>query len=331
MKHVLHWLIIFLVIVGLFYGFLWYESRPVYHVDFGISFSKSHAQSLGLDWQGNYLAMLNDLKPKYLRLSAPWRETEIDQGKYNTTDLDWQMALAVKTSAKVTLVIGQKAPRWPECHVPAWTNNLNNNDYRLALFSYIKYLVEHYKNNPALEIWQVENEPYISFQFGECAKYDKDVVKAEINLVKSLDKDHKIIVTDSGELSTWNQSAQAADLFGTTIYRIVRTPQGWLWGYDWLPPAFYWLKAEFWGRRMGDFYVSELQAEPWFTNGNPLNTPIAEQEKTMNSKRLQNHLNFVEHIGVPRAYLWGVEWWYWMKEKQNDARYWEIVKQAVQS
>lgn len=329
MRHFIHWTILILFILGIGYGFLWYASRETYHVDFGISFSKGHATTLGLDWQKSFLAMLDELKPKYLRLSAPWNEIESSQGRFETTDLDWQMAQALKARAKVTLVIGQKAPRWPECHVPSWAGELKGADYQGALFTYVKYIVERYKNHPALEIWQVENEPFIKFQFGNCTKYDMGVVKDEIGLVKLLDKEHKIIVTDSGELSTWGESIKAADLFGTTIYRIVRTPQGWRWSYDWLPPAFYWLKAEFWSRQMNAFYISELQAEPWFSNGNPLNTVLAEQEKTMNPERLKNHLNFAQRVGVSRAYLWGVEWWYWMKEKQNDPRYWDIVREAM--
>ncbi len=322
-------LLVILLFVLLVYGCLWFASRKIYPVEFGLSFNKNYSQSLGLDWQKNYLDMLDQLKPKYLRLAAPWSEVESIPGNFKTENLDWQLAEALKRGVKITLEIGQKAPRWPECYVPDWANKLSDKDYQQELLVYLKFMVDKYKDYPALEIWQVENEPFISFSFGNCPKFDEGVVKNEVALVKSLDPRHQIMVTDSGELSTWQKSIKAADLFGTTIYRIVRTPGGWRWGYDWLPAAYYRIKAELWGRDLSTMYVAELQAEPWFNNNNPVDTSISEQEQTMNPDRLKGHLDFVERIGVPRAYLWGVEWWYWMKEAKGDNRYWEIIKQQL--
>lgn len=316
-----------LLILAIFYGYLWYASRQVYPVEFGISFSKEHAESLGLDWKKVYLAILDDLKPKYIRIAATWSEVESQPAKFIFDDVDWQFNEAQKKGVKILLVVGQKAPRWPECHVPGWANTLPDNQYRKKLFNYVKTVVERYKDNPAMDIWQVENEPFIRFAFGDCQHFDREIVPEEINYVHLLDLNHKILVTDSGELSSWRRASQAGDLFGTTVYRIVRTPQGWYWNYDWLPAAFYRFKAQFWGRNVKEMFVSELQAEPWFTNGNPVDTPIIEQEKSMNPDRLKKHINYVEKIGVPRAYMWGVEWWYWTREKQHDERYWNIVKE----
>jgi len=28
-------------------------------------------------------------------------------------------------------------------------------------------------------------------------------------------------------------------------------------------------------------------------------------------------------------YLWGSEWWYWLKEKQNDPKIWEEAKNLI--
>ena len=315
-----------LIILLALYGFFWLASIKSYKVDYGISFSKEHAESLGLDWKQTYLAMLDELKPKYIRVSATWSETESEKGKKNSDFVDWQMLEAAKRGVKVTLVVGQKAPRWPECHVPGWANDLKSDEYKQAAKDYVKYVVERYRNHPALEIWQVENEPYIKFRFGECENFDESLVKEEIDLVHLLDKQRKIIITDSGELSTWISASRAGDIFGTTVYRIVMSPSGRYWKYDWLPAGFYKWKAKLFGRSYEDFFVSELQAEPWFNDSNPTNTVIEEQEKTMNPERLQKHLDFVQHIGASRAYLWGVEWWYWMKEKQGDERYWDVIR-----
>jgi hypothetical protein len=255
---------------------------------------------------------------------------EKERGQFDMVALDWQMNEADKRGVKVVLVIGQKVPRWPECHIPDWAGQLTDNKYQIAVEGYIKFVVDKYKKHSALEIWQVENEPFINFVFGECKKFDKNLIAKEIALVKSLDLEHKILVTDSGELSTWRQASSAGDIFGTTIYRVVMSPNGWYWHYDWLPAGFYKLKALFWGKSGDNFMVAELQAEPWFGTGlYQVDVPIKEQEKSLNITQLKKNLDYTERIGVSRAYLWGVEWWYWMKTKQNDSRYWDLIKERI--
>lgn len=316
---------IILVILGI-YAFLWLSSIKKYPVDFGISFSPEHATSLGLDWKETYTKMLVDLKPKYIRIAAAWEYVEREKDNFDFSKIDFMMEEAKKAGTKVTLVIGQKAPRWPECFVPEWAAKMNDKDYADSLKNYIETVVKRYKDNPTLEYWQVENEPFIAFHFGDCVNFHENLVDDEIKLVNYLDQPHWVIVTDSGELGLWKKASSMGDLFGTTIYRIVRTPKGMIWTYDWLPAAFYRYKAKLMGIHLESMYVSELQAEPWFTGAGANDTSLEEQSKTMNIKRLEKHVNFVEKIGVSRAYLWGVEWWYWMSEKHEDKSYIDFVK-----
>ena len=329
MKKIMLVILIIILVLGLFLGYLWLISTKKYDVEYGISFNKQHAESLKLDWKEVYLAMLEDLKPKYIRIAATWSEVESDENQYNFSDVNWQMDMADKYGTKVVLVVGQKAPRWPECHVPEWVDGLSDEGYEKEFFDYVKHVVELYSKHPALEIWQVENEPFIKFRFGECEKFREDLVKPEIKLVKELDPNHKIIITDSGELSTWWDASRSGDLFGTTLYRIVRMPNGMVWSYGWIPPAFYRVKAEILGKNISEVFVSELQAEPWFFESDPSNTSIEEQEKTMNVSQLKKHFDYTERVGVSRAYLWGVEWWYWMKDVQGNSKYWKIVQEKM--
>lgn len=322
-------MLIILAIIIVLYGLLWLFSLKKYPVEFGVSFNKQHAEYLGLDWQKTYLAMLDELKPKYIRIAATWREVK-NGDEYNWQDVDWQINEAEKRDIRLVLVIGQKAPRWPECHVPDSVREFSDEQYEESLLDYIRQTVERYRGHKALEFWQVENEPFIGFRFGECKDFRVDLVKKEIDLVHRLDDIHWIMITDSGELSTWFKARDAGDIFGSTLYRIVRTPSGRVWTYDWLPAAFYRLKARVLGIPMERFYISELQAEPWFTDEHVGDTPIEEQEKTMNTERLEKHLDYVSRIGTSRVYLWGVEWWYWMKEKQNNTGYWDLVQKKLE-
>ncbi len=327
MTHILrNIIIIFIACIVVIYALLWLFSIKKYSVEYGISFDKDHASYLGLDWKKTYLAVIDDLKPKYIRLSAKWDEIEKARGKFDATELDWQMNEAGKRGVKVALVVGQKTPRWPECHIPKWANQLTDNKYQIAVKEYVKYVVEKYKNHPALDIWQVENEPFIDFKFGECERFDERPVAQMVDLVRSLDNKHKIMLTDSGEMGIGFRASRLSDIFGTTVYRIVKTPGGYIWKYNWLPAGLYKLKARLWGKGYENFYISELQAEPWFNGAHPNDISIAEQEKTLSVEQLQKNINYASRVGASRAYLWGVEWWYWMKEKNGDARYWELIK-----
>lgn len=320
----------FLLLLAMLYGVLWLASRRIYPIEFGISFNQNHARSLDLDWRKVYTAMLDELKPKYIRIAAMWSEVEAEPERFDFTDVDWMMKEAGERGTKVTLVIGQKAPRWPECHVPGWVNEMMSTErYSDQLKRYLTETVKRYQNHPVLELWQVENEPFIRFRFGRCERYRPELVSGEIALVRQLDSAHKIIVTDSGELSTWRRAIKAGDYFGTTVYRVVRTAKGRIVTYDWLPPAFYRWKARLLGRKMDTVFISELQAEPWFTNGGAKDTPLMVQKETMSIDRLNKNLDYAQRIGAPRAYLWGVEWWYWMKIQNNDGRYWNTVREQL--
>ena len=160
--------------------------------------------------------------------------------------------------------------------------------------------------------------------------FDSSVINSELALVRNLDKKHSIIVTDSGEISTWYEASKAGDILGTTLYRTVRTPSGMIFTYDWLPPAFYKFRAWLWGKESSSFYISELQAEPWFGGSSPEEATISEMESTLSPNRLLKNINYAKHLGASRSYFWGVEWWYFMKTVKNDSRYLDIGKNIFQ-
>jgi hypothetical protein len=320
------WVILFFLLIFIL---LWAFSFKRYNVDFGISFSKEYTQSLGLDWKETYDAIFRDLRPHYIRLAIPWSMVERESNQFNFDDIDYQINVANQNNTKVVLTIGQKVPRWPECYIPEWAETISQEDRDKELLSYIRNTVERYKGYSNLEYWQVENEPYIPFNFGECKIFNQSVVIDEVNLVHTLDPTRKIIVTDSGELSSWHKASIAGDIFGTTLYRTVQNPLGFTIRYVLLPPAFYTFRARLWDNSYDNFFVSELQAEPWFTNSNPTNTPVTIQEKTGSLKQIEKNIEYSHYVGASRVYLWGVEWWYYMMEKQNDPSYWDMIMRTL--
>lgn len=310
-------LIIILAAIIFLPRFFGKKNVPNQNMILGVSFNPGEARILGYDAGEVFRFLADDLKFKYFRLAAQWDLIEGAKGQYDFTEMDYFMNEAAKRNVKVVLAVGRKTPRWPECHLPSWASSTKYVDYRPELLKYIETVVSRYKDNPALEVWQVENEPFLAY--GSCLPLSKNDLEEEVNLIKKIDSNHKTMVTDSGELSLWWRSGKAADLFGTTMYRIIWNKYLGFWSYDWLPIDCYKFKLKLINRSPTTAWISELQAEPWLTGPNTNDTSLADQYKTINLEQLQKNIVYAQSFGVDRAYLWGGEWWYWLKSKDAAA------------
>lgn len=317
--------IIGLLIVGLLIYLFWGKAPIQKDILWGVNFSQKHTENLKLDWKKTYLAILDDLKVKNLKLIVSWDWVNGQNNEYYFNDVDWQIREAEKRNVNIMLSIGMKTGRWPECHIPVWAKNLSKYDREKAIENYLKAMVARYKDSPAVVSWQVENEPF--FPFGECPKTDISFLKKEVALVKSLDdKNRPVIVSDTGEFSLWLKPASIGDVVGTTMYRKVWSKEFHLYFNTPFPPLVY-----YWRAKLINFLYNkqvecvELQAEPW---GPVLlyDLPLAEQGKTMDLKKFQNTINFAKKTGWKNFYLWGAEWWYQMKTVYNDASIWDEAK-----
>ncbi|MDI6777726.1 MAG: cellulase family glycosylhydrolase [Patescibacteria group bacterium] len=322
-----------LLLVALVAGFFWLVRKPTGLVEnsddikWGVAFSKMFATEMGLDWREVYLATIDDLKVERMRLPIYWQDVEPEPGKYSFDDYDWMIEEAKKRNVELILVIGRKLPRWPECHAPFWADKLPEQEKQEKILAVMRKEVERYKDIPNLYLWQVDNEPFLPF--GKCTTTDKGFLDEGIGIVRRIDPNHKIMVTDSGELSIWVRAAKRADIFGTTMYRIIyKDPIGYF-KYP-LPPKFFWLKANI----VHLFYpgkpivVSELQAEPW---GPKLiyDLTLEEQKKSMSLAQFRENIEYAKRVGFPENYLWGAEWWYWLKTKHNHPEIWEAAKEVI--
>ena len=341
-------------------------------LSYGVTFSQKFSDELnggpdakvGAGWKQNYLAILDDLKVKNLRLIAYWDKIEPEEGRFGFEDLDWQVAEAEKRGAKIILVVGRKVPRWPECHEPEWARfstppgkksdffGISKSDFEEGgvfqrtslkgggentppplrgggkgvgfLLHYVEEVVKHYRSNPAIIAWQIENEPL--FPFGECGTTPISLLNQEIKLVKSL-SDKPIILTDSGELGfAWPYLAAKSDIFGTTLYRYINNRFLGDIRYSLIPAYYFRIKAWWAERVLGkQIFISELQAEPWASESLK-NIPVEWQNKKMNPEIFNEIIDYAERSGFPKAYFWGAEWWYWMKEKHGKPEMWDNAK-----
>ena len=322
-------LLLFIVVFCLI-GFLIYmftgQTEPASEIVFGVTFSQLFAEQMGLDWRMVYSNILDDLGVKKLRLVAYWQKIEPKQNEYSFADLDWQIEEAGKRKAEVILTIGRKLPRWPECHIPDWAGELNESKQQEQVLSMLTEIVKRYQGNKTIVAWQIENEPFLR-GFGECPKIDKQFLDKEIALVRQLDFDQRpIIITASGELSSWIEPAIRADILGTTLYRIVWDERLGHFTYP-IPPVFYYKRANL-VRFFTDIeriIIVELQAEPW---GPKMiyETSFKEHDKSMDLEKFKKTIAYTRQTGFDEVYLWGVEWWYWNKEVRGNDAIWSEAK-----
>ncbi|HBT81606.1 hypothetical protein A2757_02705 [Candidatus Giovannonibacteria bacterium RIFCSPHIGHO2_01_FULL_48_47] len=306
-----------ILVVGLFVISWALLSIPVKETRaFGVTYIDWISDKYGMDKREVFLAILDDLKVKRIRLPIYWNKTEAIDDSYDFKEIDWQLEEAEKRGAEVILAIGRKLPRWPECHQPGWILDKKDEGYeKKELLEFSEVVVKKYREHPALYAWQVENEPFLPF--GEnCQLLGGEFLDKEISLVRKIDPEHPIIITDSGELSFWVKAVKRADIFGTTIYRTVWNENLGYFTYP-LPPAFFRVK-----RALIEFFVgnkpmlvSELQAEPWgpYENYEYELFTIEEQLSHFNIETFREHIEYAKRTGFDEFYLWGVEWWYWLK------------------
>lgn len=295
-------------------------------IAYGMSFNTPYARELGVPWRETYDAILDDLQVRKLRLAAHWPMVEPAANVYNFEELDYQIRRAEEVGATIILAVGRRLPRWPECHVPEWTNALSQSERQVAQLRYVEQVVERYKNSPAVVLWQVENEPFLkAFAFEHCGKLDVEFLDREINLVRTLDPTRQILVTDSGNLGTWRGAYSRGDVFGTSVYVHFWNPELGQFRTV-LPPAAYRVKDNLMQTVYGQkpTLLIELSAEPWLLE--PIvEVPLAVQFSRMNLEKFEDILAYAKETRYDTQYLWGAEWWYWLKLQGHD-EIWERGK-----
>jgi hypothetical protein len=227
-KNLWHKLIVVLVLLGLLclgtaYGiarwYIWSERNTPYTM--GVSFIPDYASYLGLNPQQTMDALINDLHVKDFRITSYWSDVEPTAGHYDFSQLDWEFQKADAAHAKIDLTVGLRQPRWPECHPPSWVNTAApESQWEPQLEQYMSAVINRYKNNPALQSYQLENEYFLQ-GFGTCNNFDRTRLVNEYNLVKKLDPTHPIIVGRSNNALGTPVKQPTPNEFGISIYRRV--------------------------------------------------------------------------------------------------------------
>lgn len=323
-------------VVGVSYGVAqWYiaseRSKPLV---FGATFSPYYAKYFGLDPKQTLNAVINDLGIKQLRLVSYWDAGEPKEGSYNFKDLDWQFAMAEKAGAKISLAIGLRQPRWPECHMPPWAMNMPMSKWEPKLIAYMQAVIDRYKNSPALDSYQLENEFFLKV-FGECPDFSRDRLEREAAFVKQADPNHPLIITRSNNALGLPLGQPQPDEFGVSVYKRVWDKTITKRYFEYPFPAWFYASLAGYGKILTgkDLMIHELQTEAWLpdTGQYSMNdiSSIPEQNKSLDAARLKDRLDYGAATGMRTIYVWGVEWWYWQKVKADKPDLWNTAKQEI--
>lgn len=323
---------IIIAIVGSSYGIArWYIAKHSHEpMKYGATFIPSYAEYYGLDAQETLGALINDLNLRHFRLVSYWRDIEKTPGQYDFTQLDWQFRQIEAVNGTVTLAIGLRQPRWPECHPPEWAKTEPKEVWYPQLKAFMAKVIDRYKNSPALDTYQLENEYFLKV-FGKCTDFSRDRLVDEFNYVKQLDPNHDVIISRSNNAWGIPIGDPRADKFGISVYKRVwdKTVTKRYFEYP-FPAWFYGFLAGAGEIVTGrDMIIHELQAEPWGPNKGIPEISIAEQNKSLDAKRLKDRFIYGKATGMREVDLWGAEMWYWRKVKLGDPSLWDAARDSI--
>ncbi|PIX62616.1 hypothetical protein CO057_02605 [Candidatus Uhrbacteria bacterium CG_4_9_14_0_2_um_filter_41_50] len=316
-------LIIMLALISVFALFIFRS----HNLEYGATFSPKYAQYLGLDWQTVFKDSVSDLEIHKYRIPVYWSDIEYADDQYDFERLDWIMNYAEENNLLITLAIGVKVPRWPECYAPSWADSFTDYNFDKSAIDFLAVIVNRYKDYESLERWQVENEPY--FPFGECRAPSPERILSEITVVNNLDGNHPIQQTTSGEQSFWALQTSDTDVLGVSLYREA-------WSYATgefvfpFSPMFYSVQRVLAEMFVDKVIISELQAEPWLSSTTFENTTesIDDYYNRFSAEDLVTNIRFAKRTGAREVYFWGIEWWYYLKDR-GDTRLWEAGSQII--
>lgn len=325
---------IILLLTGAMYGIAqWYintnDHKPL---RLGATFIPSYAEELGLNAQATMDMMIDELGVKHFRLVSYWNQLEPAQDQYDFTLLDWQFRKAEAAGATVSLAMGLRQPRWPECHMPDWAKDLSGGpsvgQWPEQLNQFMTQVVNRYKTSPALESYQLENEFFLTVFSPECTDYSRDRLIEEFNLVKRLDSYHPIIMARSNNYGV-PLGEPIPDVYAFSVYRRVWDGKTNRYFQYPLPPKWYAFHAGLQQILHGKpSMLHELQAEAWPPNGQSIQaTSLSEQNKSITAQRLEDTFQFGIDTGLRDIYLWGAEYWLYRKEKLGDPSLWNVAKE----
>jgi hypothetical protein len=310
----------------------WYQiSNRDEPVVFGATFVPNYARYFDLDPKETLGAMINDLGIKRFRLVSYWDVHEKQPGQYDFSELDWQFDMIEAAGGQVSLAMGLRQPRWPECHGPDWAMAKPMEEWSVDLNNYMTKVIERYKDRTSLVEYQLENEFFLSV-FGICPDFSRERLISEAQLVHDLDPDTTLVISRSNNALGFPVGDPRPDKFAVSVYKRVWDKTLTKRYFEYPFPAWFYGFLAGGGKILtgNDLFIHELQTEAWLPPQYNMKTaPIDELYKSLNPDRLEQRIEYGYNTGMKTMDLWGVEWWYHMKTKRGAPEIWDTAKSEL--
>lgn len=324
------------------------DFKPLY----GVSYSFEQAEWYGLDPRGDFVELLEEFKPDWVRLPFFWDQMTDENGSFKIDDLKFGIEEAGKRNIKVVIALGAKTPYYPETHLPAEVKAQIKFGQRLTpdhpvadeLLTIDQKLVEELSNYQNISHWQVENEPLLGDPRG--ISVSVDMVKSEIEVVKTADPQRRPVIVNhpagwyfDNKWLDLLSTLEPGDVYSTNAYfktkgsHILATkvaglevkipwPDFVTWpvqNWPFLSPPYQKFRQE--AERQGaEFWVMEMQAEPYIRSQND-----AKKTKfAFSPYDIEKGNDFLKSYGIKSIGFWGAHFWQY-KEKTGDSSWIDTV------
>src|SRR3989344_4702950 len=174
----------------------------------------------------------------------------------------------------------------------------------------------------------------LDFQIKEAQKMGASVVLAVGRRLPGWPECHEPewLKAESGKLKGESEQKKykQGDVFGTSMYLYVWNQMIGPFRYP-ITPTFFKIKRNLTEMFLNEkpAIVIELSTEPWLLQS-IVNTSVETQLERMGIDKFKEILEFSSKTGFDTFYLWGAEWWYWMKLKGHE-EFWSTAKELFNS
>jgi hypothetical protein len=354
------------VMAWVFVRLSWPHTEPPGNPAMGINFSCDHAAYLllgdaepsggGAGPQGapkaawcasTFGRLLDGTAARYVRLSVQWSDVEPAPDRFDFSVIDGLLAEAENRGAKVLLTVGMKAQRHPEYYIPGWVLEraglspgqvVSESPYlRERTLLVIAEVVRHLARSPAIDAWQADNEPFLASPRASNWTIAPEFVAEEVAAIRENDPRGRPVSINHGHHFVfdrrWKEALAEGDILGVSIYPSRNYE---LLGRTFVVPILelgplapnYAFEARTAHRAGRQFWVTEMQAEPW-SNGDARQLSPSNPSPNLAPGGLRRNVDYARRTGADRVYLWGAEWWLLQAERYGDERWMDLGREAM--
>lgn len=118
----------------------------------GTTYSQHEINHLKLDHNKSFSQLLTvDLD--IIRLGVYWSEVQPTADVFDLSAIQSMLAQCEAVGQKVLLVVGMKAPRWPEFYIPKWLKTDRPDDVEAEVLAFLERVVSELGNYACIYAW----------------------------------------------------------------------------------------------------------------------------------------------------------------------------------